>query len=68
MLHSPEFMRAVHADRVRDLERSLRDRRMLETVLEAEKTESAAASGGQAGRPIAVTGSAHRGGSACEPA
>jgi hypothetical protein len=64
MFHSMELVKAIHADRMREIERVLRDRRLLETTIGSDKTTFASS----AGRAIQVAGPASRGGSACEPA
>jgi hypothetical protein len=57
--------RAIHDDRVRDMERILRDRRLLQAP---DETESAAVPRTTPARPVQVSESVARGGSACEPA
>jgi hypothetical protein len=63
MFHSMELVKAIQADRMREMERVLRDRRLLETALGSDKTSTVASS---AGRPIQVAAPASRGGSTCE--
>jgi len=65
MFHSMELVKAIHADRMREIERVLRVRRLLETAIGADNTTTITSS---ADRPIPVAGPASRGGSACEPA
>jgi hypothetical protein len=68
MFHSMELVNAIHADRVRDLERALRDRRLLEASLGAERLPSPTTRAASAGSSIQVTARTGRSGSACEVA
>ena len=64
MLHSVELVKAIHADRVREMERVLRDRRLLEPSSDAALAMLATS---EPGRAIRVAATPARGGSACEP-
>jgi hypothetical protein len=68
MFHSMELVKSIHADRIRDLERALRDRGLLEASRDTETRPSATTPATSAGRQIQVTARAGRSGSACEVA
>lgn len=66
MFHSEELAKAIHDDRVRQIERISRERRLLQDLAEAE---TAAREAMQSVRSIRVPAPVARdGGSACEPA
>jgi len=67
MFHSMEVLKAIHNDRVREIERAVRDRRLLHPEAEGDVSTPVIM------RPMAapamrVPGSVARSGSACEPA
>jgi hypothetical protein len=67
MFHSMELLMAIHADRVREIERAVRDRRLLHPELESDVSTPVVT------RTVAVPvtrdgSSVARSGSACEPA
>ena len=64
MFHSVELVKAIHGDRVWEMERVLRDRRLLEPAGDAAQVTLAAS---EPGRAIRVAATPARGGSACEP-
>ena len=65
MFHSEALAKAIHDDRVRQIERTTRERRMLQAPDEAEPT---APGGTDPTRSFRVATPVSRGGSACEPA
>jgi hypothetical protein len=66
MFHSEELAKAIHHDRIREIERISRERRLLQDLAEAE---TAAREERLSVRSIHVPAQVARGGgSACEPA
>ena len=65
MFYSEALAKVIHDDRVRQIERTTRERRLLQAPDEAE---TAASDGTDAARSFRVPTPAARGGSACEPA
>jgi hypothetical protein len=65
MFYSEALAKAIHDDRVRQIERTTRERRMLQAPDEAEPT---APGGTNPARSFRVATPVSRGGSACEPA
>jgi len=65
MFHSEALARAIHDDRVREIERTSRERRLLQAP---DQAETAASNGTDPDRSFRVRTPASRGGSACEPA
>jgi hypothetical protein len=64
MFHSEALAKVIHDDRVRQIERTTRERRMLQVPDEGEST----APGTGSARSFRVATPISRGGSACEPA
>jgi hypothetical protein len=64
MFHSVELAKAIHGERVREMERVLRDRRLLEPASDAAQATLATS---EPGRAIRVAATPARGSSACEP-
>ena len=65
MFYSEALAKAIHDDRVRQIERTTRERRMLQAPDEAEPTAPGVTN---SGRSFRVATPVSRGGSACEPA
>ena len=65
MFHSEALAKAIHDDRVREIERTARERLMLQAPDEAE---TAAARETDTARSFRAPAPVARGGSACEPA
>jgi hypothetical protein len=65
MFHSEALAKVIHDDRVRQIERTTRERRMLQVPDEVDAT---APNGTGSARSFRVATPISRGGSACEPA
>ena len=65
MFYSEALAKAIHDDRVRQIERTTRERRMLQAP---DETEPTAPVGMDRARSVGVATPVSRGGSACEPA
>ncbi len=65
MLHSEALAKVIHDDRVRQIERTTRERRMLQAP---DEVESTAPNGTESARSFRVATPVSHGGSACEPA
>ena len=65
MFHSEALAKAIHDDRVRQIERTSREHRLLQRPEEIQSTNSEVIGSAQGFR---VRGQAARSGSACEPA
>jgi hypothetical protein len=65
MFHSEALAKAIHADRVREIERTSRERRLLQPPDQVDLTVP---NGTDAAHSFRVPTPASRGGSACEPA
>jgi hypothetical protein len=66
MFHSVELAKAIHNDRIREIERIARERRLLQDLNEAEMAATGATDPVRSLRVPAPV--ARGGGSACEPA
>ncbi|MEA2544899.1 MAG: hypothetical protein QOI09_172 [Chloroflexota bacterium] len=65
MFHSTVLAKAIQDDRVREIERTIRDRRLMEA---ANETATPAFARSTPARSVGLPTSAARGDSACEPA
>jgi hypothetical protein len=65
MFHSEALAKAIHDDRIREIERTSRERRLLQAPDEVEASATGAT---ESARSFRVATPATRGGSACEPA
>jgi hypothetical protein len=67
MFHSMELLKAIHDDRVREIERAVRDRRLLHPEPEIDVSTPVIMRNAAASAPRGRS-SVARSGSACEPA
>ena len=65
MFHSEALAKAIHDDRVREIERTSRERRLLQAP---DQADTMVPDGTDPARSFRVPNPATRGGSACEPA
>jgi hypothetical protein len=64
MFHSTMLAKAIQDDRVREIERTVRDRRLMQA---ADETATAATARSTTAPSVRIPAPAARGGSACEP-
>jgi hypothetical protein len=68
MFHSMELLKAIHDDRVREIERTIRDRRLMHPDQAEDEVTTPVNERITAAPVIRGPGSVARSGSACEPA